>query len=122
MHADETIPEPTQKTDVPFRLFRTQNIYMLLKLDTRNGMIWEVQYGMESAYRWIAPINLVPLADGKKLGRFTLVPTLNIFNFLLLDQEDGRTWQVQWNTKRDSRFILQIDTPFVEDDPVQTTP
>jgi hypothetical protein len=27
---------------------------------------------------------------------FTLEPTKNIWNFILLDTSDGRTWQVQW--------------------------
>jgi hypothetical protein len=35
----ESIPEPTQRTDAPFRLFRTQNVYTLLKLDTRTGEV-----------------------------------------------------------------------------------
>jgi hypothetical protein len=93
--AQETIPEPTQRTDAPYRIFRTQNIYMLLKLDTRTGLIWQVQWG-DSEHRFIEPINLKVLAENGQPGRFSLYPTMNIFTFLLLDQEDGRTWQVQW--------------------------
>jgi hypothetical protein len=33
---------------------------------------------------------------GSKDGRFTLYETLNILNFLLLDQETGKLWQVQY--------------------------
>jgi len=29
-------------------------------------------------------------------GRFTLIPTENIWTFILPDQVDGRTWYVQW--------------------------
>ena len=36
-------------------------------------------------------------------GRFFLYPTVNNLNFILLDQIDGRTWQVQWNIDKDKR-------------------
>ena len=32
---DAPFPEPTQNPDATFRVFRTQNIFTLLKLDTR---------------------------------------------------------------------------------------
>jgi hypothetical protein len=48
--AQDNIPEPTQRTDVPYRLFRSENIHTLLKLDTRAGLIWQVQWG-DSGYR-----------------------------------------------------------------------
>lgn len=95
--AQDTIPEPTQSTDVPYRMFRSQNIYTLLKLDTRTGQVWQVQRG-DDEHRFVAAINTKPLVDGGKPGRFTLYPTLNIYTFILLDQEDGRTWQVQWGS------------------------
>ena len=106
--AQEAIPEPTQRTDAPFRLFRSQNIYTLLKLDTRSGQIWQVQWAIDLEHRFVVPINLTPLAAGAKPGRFTLVPTENIYTFILLDQEDGRTWQVQWGDEN-KRFILPLN-------------
>jgi hypothetical protein len=48
------------------------------------------------------------LAVAGKPGRYTLVATLNIFNFVLLDQEDGRAWQVQWSPDSEKRFIEAI--------------
>ena len=48
------------------------------------------------------------LAVAGKPGRFTLVPTLNIFNFVMLDQEDDRAWQVQWSQDSEKRFIEAI--------------
>ena len=95
--AQDTIPEPTQSTDVPYRMFRSQNIHTLLKLDTRTGQVWQVQWGDEE-HRFVSPINTRSLVDGGKSGRFTLCPTLNIYTFILRDQEDGRTWQVQWGS------------------------
>lgn len=108
---EEPLSEPTQRTDAPFRLFPTKNIYTFLKLDTRTGQIWQLQWNTEPAKRLVEAVNLKPLADGKKTGRFTLYPSFNIFNFILLDQEDGRQWEVQWNTDPEKRFVEAIVAP-----------
>jgi hypothetical protein len=105
---DDAVPEPTQRADAPFRLFRTQNIYTFLKLDTRTGRVWQLQWSIEADNRFVLPINLKSLADGKMAGRLTLYPSANIFNFILLDQEDGRQWQIQWSLKG-NRFIEAIE-------------
>ncbi len=42
-------------------------------------------------------------------GRFFLYPTTNIYNFILVDQIDGRTCQVQWNSKAELRGINHIN-------------
>ncbi|MEI6662551.1 MAG: hypothetical protein WCL01_10525 [Comamonadaceae bacterium] len=41
------------------------------------------------------------VATGGKPGRFTLYPTRNMYNFILLDQDVGRTWQIQWSTDKE---------------------
>lgn len=104
--AQVTIPEPTQDPSAPYRFFRTQNIYMFLLLDTRTGQISQVQWSIDAEKRFASPLNPRPLADDGKPGRFTLYPTQNIYTFLLLDQNNGNSWQVQWG--RD-RLILPID-------------
>jgi hypothetical protein len=104
--AQDTRSEPTQNPDAPYRLFNTTNIYTLLRLDTRDGRIWQVQWG-DKDHRLIAPLNPVSLTAGGKAGRFTLYPTSNIHTFILLDQETGDAWHVQWGTAAD-RFILPI--------------
>lgn len=38
-------------------------------------------------------------------GRFKLYPTGNMYNFLMVDVIDGRTWQVQWNIDEDKRLV-----------------
>jgi hypothetical protein len=48
------------------------------------------------------------LASGGRAGRFTLYPTTNIYTFVLLDQDTGDTWHVQWG-KPDERFVIHID-------------
>ena len=105
--ADEPRPEPTQNPYAPYRLFNTKNIFMFLKLDTSDGRVWEVQWG-DKAHTFIAPINLKALVPDGKAGRFTLYPTSNIFTFLLLDQETGDAWRIQWGDAAD-RYIVHID-------------
>jgi hypothetical protein len=112
---DAPLPEPTQNPDASFRIFRTQNIYTSLKLDTRTGQVWQVQWGLDSDHRFTTAINIVALLPAGppahptevRPGRFTLTPTDNIYTFVLLDQEDGRTWQVQWGDDT-HRFIVPI--------------
>jgi hypothetical protein len=41
--------------------------------------------------------------------RFTLYSTQNMYTFILLDQVDGKTWQVQWSTEAKNRFIIPIE-------------
>jgi hypothetical protein len=105
--ANEFHLEPTQNPEEPYRLFNTLNIHTLLKLDTRTGRIWQVQWG-DKDYRFTAPLNPKALVTDGKPGRFTLHPTVNIYTFILLDQETGETWHVQWGKQAD-RFIVHID-------------
>ncbi len=104
-----TLIQPTQNPDVAYRLFNTQNIYTLLKLDTRTGRIWQIQWGNDDS-RFISPLNLQPLATNGRFGRFTLYPTSNIYAFILLDQDTGDSWHVQWSGRRADRFIAPIES------------
>ena len=96
---------------VQYRLFPTQNLWTFIKLNTTNGQMWQVQYGMELNSRIISNLNIEPLVIKEKEvnDRFTLYPTQNMYTFILLDQLDGRTWQVQWSHDPDSRIVLQIE-------------
>lgn len=93
-----------------YRLFKTTNRWTFLKLDTQNGRIWQVQYDIEGENRFETELNYLYLAniDEKVNNRFTLYPTQNMWTFILLDQLDGRMWQVQWSMEADQRFILMI--------------
>jgi hypothetical protein len=111
--AQNTSEAPRQNisTDsaVVYRLFSTRNMYTFIKLDTRNGKMWQVQWGFERKYRFentLSDISRINIEDEKN-GRFFLYPTTNIYNFILLDQIDGRTWQVQWG-KEEERAVIPI--------------
>jgi hypothetical protein len=105
-------PRQNISTDsaVAYRLFSTQNIYTFIKLDTRNGQMWQVQWSTKgSEYRFETTLSDVSRVnkDEEKKGRFFLYPITNIYNFILLDQIDGRTWQVQWG-KEEERAVIRI--------------
>lgn len=105
--AENRLIESTQNPSVPYRLFNTHNIYTFLKLDTRSGQIWQVQWG-DKAHRFVEPINAKALVSGGNPGRFTLYNTTNTYTFILLDQETGDAWYLQWGNTED-RFIVHID-------------
>ena len=93
-----------------YKLYPTSNMWTFLKLDTRNGKIWQVQFSVKGDdYRFESPLNTASLiSDGKESGRFELYPTQNMYNFILLDAVDGRTWQIQWSTEPESQAIIPI--------------
>ena len=101
-----------QQIDVPvYRLFSTENIWTFIKLDTRNGKMWQVHFTVaEDGYQGEKDLNIrsLILTDEEINGRFTLVPTKNMYNFLLLDQLTGKTYQVQWNDEYGYRFVHPI--------------
>lgn len=80
------------KENVRYKMFPTENIWTFLKLDTRNGKIWQVQYSINESYRGEIELNNKALISEKiaENGRFTLYPTKNMYNFILLDQIDGK--------------------------------
>tara|TARA_B100001175_G_C19263614_1_gene520663 strand:- start:46 stop:558 length:513 start_codon:yes stop_codon:yes gene_type:complete len=41
-------------------------------------------------------------------GRFELYPTGNMYNFIMVDVIDGRSWQVQWSNEADSRLVIRF--------------
>ncbi len=114
INAQSTVEVPIQNisSDVvlEYRLFSTNNIYMFIKLNTRNGQMWQVQWDTDSKYRFeniLSNISRVSKEEERN-GRFFLYPTKNIHNFILLDQIDGRTWQVQWG-KEEDRMVISIN-------------
>lgn len=94
-----------------FKMYATENMWNFIKLDTKTGKIWQVQFDVNGSNRFTSDINSLPLIESTEMmnGRFELYPTQNIYNFILLDQIDGRTWQVQWAIEYDNRFILSIN-------------
>jgi hypothetical protein len=96
---------------VTYRLFKTQNMHIFIKLNTSNGTMKLVQFSTSTTRDMMqVDLNDIELATGAdaKSGRFYLYPTENFYTFLLIDQIDGRIWQVQWSTDPDNCGILRI--------------
>ena len=72
--------------------------------------MWQVQWSTDSIKRFTTNLSLVPLItkENEKNGRFTLQATQNIYNFLLIDQLDGRVWQVQWSINPENRVVIPM--------------
>ncbi|KGN82904.1 hypothetical protein HQ35_01470 [Porphyromonas cangingivalis] len=106
------LPGPqTHQVDMErYELYPTQNMWIFLKLDTATGRIWMVQYSLEGNRKevFLNPTQLAHIEVDSGNKRFKLHPTQNMYNFLLLDQRDGRVWQVQWSFNEDARMILPI--------------
>ena len=94
-----------------YKMYKTDNIYNLIKLDTATGRTWQVQYRTNSTDSMTVPIDDTSLLlnyEIEKSGRFDLYPTSNMYTFILMDTQTGRTWQIQWSTEASRRFRERI--------------
>lgn len=98
-------------SDVTFRLYPTGNIYTFIELDTSNGKMWQVHFSVDDDVAPAKiPLNLTSLNSypSEEANQYTLQTTTNIYNLILIDQTDGRTWQVQWSFDAKHRCIIPI--------------
>ena len=96
---------------VTYRLFPTENMWNFIKLNTRTGQMWQVQFGFKDSERFEIYLRILPLVEKEKQidNRFTLYPTQNTWTFILLDQIEGKTWQVQWSLEPENRGVIPIE-------------
>lgn len=95
-----------------YELYPTENMWTFIKLDTSSGQLWQVYFAInDDSSRKEEILSLTRLANGSeaKAGRFCLYPTKNMYNFILLDRKEGKTWQVQWSFDYMNRGILPIN-------------
>jgi hypothetical protein len=109
--SNSTVQECVSENCV-YKLFPTQNYWTFIKLDTRNGKMWQVHFSVEEGVAngevVLNSESLVSITEESN-GRFTLYPTENIYNFLLLDQKIGLVYQVQWSMDKNYRGIVLIN-------------
>lgn len=115
----QDVKQTQDKSDATdrYRLYPTQNMWTFLKLDTQDGRIWQIQWTLDDVskakvYNTLTSINLIPLigeSEKRNNGRFELYPTSNLYNFILMDQIEGRIWQVQWSQDISQRAIISLD-------------
>ena len=91
-----------------FKLYPTENIYTLLKLDTATGKIDQLQWSLDSDKEGSFTINNDDLSLGSGSGTFELYPTKNMYQFILLDKVTGRQWHIQWGMESSERWIRRF--------------
>ena len=69
-----------------YKMYPTDNIYTLLQLDTKTGMIEQVQWSLDSSNEGSVTINGEDLTSGYGYGSnsFELYPTKNMYQFIQL--------------------------------------
>ena len=104
--------------DIPvWKLVPTQNYWMFLNLNTMTGEIHEIQFSMDDEKRFgqrhsEGEISAFTLTGKEPVDRFDLVPTENIYTFLLLDKIGGTVWQIQWGKNKAKVKIGNFDLEF----------
>ena len=92
-----------------YKIYPTEATYIFLQLDTRSGMIDLVQWSLDADKEFKTSLNSEDLAlMTRDNGQFELIPTKNMYQFLLLDKKLGRVWHVQWGFKENERWIRRI--------------
>lgn len=106
---EQTINNSSAKEPI-YKLYPTRNMWNLLKLDTRNGKISIVQFSVEDINKQFEySLSDVAIVANETPGRFVLQPTENLYNFIMLDQITGQTYQVQWSFDADKRVVIPIN-------------
>lgn len=98
-----------------FRLYKTENMWTQILLDTRTGKAWQVSFTVDKdSENARLPINEAPLvtnAERGRDGRFTLESSGNVYNFFLLDQDEGFVWRLQFSMDSASRRFIELIYP-----------
>jgi len=94
-----------------YKMYKTENSFILLKLDTRTGKAWMTQFRSSSTSNVETSINYLSLEYewNSWNGRFDMYPTNNMYKFIIVDTYTGKTYLLQWNTEYDRRFVEPID-------------
>ncbi|MDR2910545.1 MAG: hypothetical protein LBV47_04155 [Bacteroidales bacterium] len=106
-----SIVSPDSAIVYKYRLYPTESSWNFIKLNTRNGQMWQVQWDTKDRNQSEAPISLTARVSTEEEvnGRFIIYPTEYMYYFVLLDQIDGRVWQVQWGTKGKDMMVVPIE-------------
>lgn len=91
-----------------YKMYQTENIYNLLKLDTATGEIWQVQWSLDNKKEFTNILNGNKLSYSEESGTFELYPTHNMYQFILLNKTSGECWHVQWGLEHKKRWIQKI--------------
>lgn len=91
--------EPNGNYTNRFRLYETKNMWTFIELDTFTGRLWQVQFSVEGTQYMVSiPINEYPLITSNNRSVFTVQPMTSMYQFYLINEDDGEMWQFQWTT------------------------
>lgn len=93
-----------------FQLFETKNMWTFILLDSFNGRLWQVQYSVNGPeYMMYVPINNKPLIPSKGKRIFTIQPMTSMFQYYLINENNGDMWMFQWSMKGEEyRWIKKM--------------
>lgn len=93
-----------------YKIYPTENMYNLLRLDTKTGKIDQIQWSLDDTNEGYVSINSRDLTNGQGYGSgtFELYPTKNMYQFILLNKVSGAAWHVQWGIEYAKRWIRPI--------------
>ena len=102
---DDGITKTLQKSIEPdsmtsrFKLIKTENMWNFILLDEFAGRLWQVQFTVQGdEYALSIPINPSYLSD-TKVKKFEVQPLASMYQFYLINDENGEMWKFQWTTK-----------------------
>lgn len=92
-----------------YALYKTENIWTFILLDTFNGKLWQCQFSVQGdEYRGSWVINPYQLSATPR-AKFTIQPLTSMFQFYLINEDNGEMWKFQWSTKgEDYRWIEKM--------------
>ena len=82
----------------------------LIKLNTRTGQMWQIEFNHKKTKQLEIPLSNLSLIEKQNEvdNRFKLLPA-DSSNFLLLDQINGKIWQVTWDIRFEKNKIAAIN-------------
>ena len=89
-----------------FNLYKTQNMWTYILLDTFTGRLWQCQFSVRGDdYRGSWIINSRVLSINER-SEFIIQPMTSMYQYLLINEETGERWRFQWSTRgNDYRWI-----------------
>jgi hypothetical protein len=94
-----------------YKVIPTTYLDYMIKLNTRTGQMWQIKFDQKKTHQLETPLSMLSLAESESSidNRFTLIPTTNENHFFLLDQINGKIWQVNWDTRSKKNKISPLN-------------
>mgnify|MGYP003609030149 CR=1 FL=1 len=100
---------PSNEKQDRYILFETKNLWTFILLDQFTGKLWQCQYSASDIDN-IMTVVINPDALSKtETKKFTIQPLTSMFQYYLINEDNGEMWKFQWSTKGDEyRWITKM--------------